>query len=38
MSDYKNPSPERMRYLMQAPIHRDLVERYNGLLAQASLF
>jgi len=37
MYDYKKPAPDRMRYLMQAPIHRDLVERYNGLLAQGSL-
>ncbi|HTJ58794.1 MAG TPA: MOSC domain-containing protein [Devosiaceae bacterium] len=32
MHDYKNPAPERMRYLMQAPIHRKLVERYQGHL------
>jgi MOSC domain-containing protein YiiM len=37
MSDYKNPSPERMRYLMQAPIHRDLVARYETALAQERL-
>jgi MOSC domain-containing protein YiiM len=37
MSDYKKPSPERMRYLLQAPIHRDLVEKYNAMLAQTEL-
>ena len=37
MHDYKRPSPERMRWLLQAPIHRDLVARYNDLLAQGDL-
>jgi MOSC domain-containing protein YiiM len=37
MQDYKNPAPERMRYLLQAPIHRDLVALYQGRLAQGSL-
>jgi len=32
MSDYKNPSPERVRWLMQAPIHRDLVAKYTEKL------
>jgi MOSC domain-containing protein YiiM len=33
MYDYKAPSPERMRRLMQAPIHRDLVAKYTERLA-----
>jgi MOSC domain-containing protein YiiM len=33
MYDYKAPSAERMRRLMQAPIHRDLVARYTARLA-----
>jgi MOSC domain-containing protein YiiM len=37
MRDYKNPAPERMRYLLQAPIHRDLAAKYHGKLAQAEL-
>ncbi len=37
MYDYKNPAPERMRYLMQAPIHRDLVAKYEDRLAQGDL-
>jgi MOSC domain-containing protein YiiM len=37
MQDYKNPAPERMRYLMQAPIHRDLVAKYADRLAQGDL-
>jgi MOSC domain-containing protein YiiM len=37
MQDYKSPAPERMRYLLQAPIHRDLVELYRGRLAQGRL-
>jgi MOSC domain-containing protein YiiM len=37
MVDYKNPSPERMRYLLQAPIHRDLVTLYEEKLAQGDL-
>jgi MOSC domain-containing protein YiiM len=37
MTDYKSPAPERMRYLMQAPIHRDLVAAYEDRLAQGSL-
>ena len=32
MSDYKNPDPERMRRLMQAPIHRDLAAKYRQKL------
>jgi len=37
MRDYKNPSPERMRYLLGAPIHRDLVAQYEAALAQGDL-
>lgn len=37
MSDYKKPSPERMRYLMQAPIHRELATLYEDRLAQGDL-
>ncbi len=37
MYDYKRPAPERMRWLLQAPIHRDLVARYTDMLAQGSL-
>jgi MOSC domain-containing protein YiiM len=37
MYDYKRPARERMRYLLQAPIHRDLVAKYIGLLAQGNL-
>lgn len=35
--DYKNPAPERMRYLLQAPLHRDLRTQYEAALAQGSL-
>ncbi|HEY4199014.1 MAG TPA: MOSC domain-containing protein [Devosiaceae bacterium] len=35
MSDYKKPAPDRMRWLLKAPIHRDLVARYRELLASA---
>lgn len=35
--DYKRPSRERMRYLMEAPIHRDLIEQYTAALAQGDL-
>lgn len=35
--DYKNPSPERMRWLLRAPIHRDLVAQYEDALAQGDL-
>lgn len=35
--DYKNPAPERMRYLLQAPIHRDLAALYAARLAQGDL-
>ncbi len=35
MEDYKNPAPERMRHLMQAPIHRDLVRDYQQKLQAA---
>jgi hypothetical protein len=38
MSDYKAPSPERMRRLLRAPIQRKLVERYTARLAQGDLF
>ena len=37
MQDYKRPSAERMRWLLKAPIHRDLVARYGDLLAQGDL-
>lgn len=37
MADYKSPAPERMRYLLQAPIHRDLAALYRDRLAQLSL-
>ena len=36
-ADYKKPSRERMRYLLEAPIHRDLVEQYRAALAQGDL-
>ncbi|MBK8084052.1 MAG: MOSC domain-containing protein [Devosia sp.] len=36
-ADYKKPSRERMRYLLEAPIHRDLVEQYRAALAQDDL-
>src|SRR6185437_4343373 len=29
MRDYKHPAPERMRYLLQATIHRALAARYT---------
>lgn len=32
MEDYKNPSLERMRYLMQTPVHRKLVALYEERL------
>jgi len=35
--DYKRPSRERMRYLLEAPIHRDLVEQYTAALSQGDL-
>lgn len=35
MQDYKNPSLERMRYLMQAPVHRELVAMYEERLNNA---
>jgi MOSC domain-containing protein YiiM len=37
IEDYKAPSPERMRWLLKAPIHRDLVAKYQARLAQGSL-
>jgi MOSC domain-containing protein YiiM len=37
MEDYKAPSPERMRRLLKAPIHRDLVMLYEARLAQGDL-
>ena len=37
MQDYKNPAPERMRRLLKAPIHRELVEKYEAKLAQGDL-
>ena len=36
-TDYKKPSRDRMRYLLGAPIHRDLVEQYTAALAQGDL-
>lgn len=35
--DYKKPSRDRMRYLLEAPIHRDLVEQYAAALSQGDL-
>jgi len=37
MFDYKKPSADRMRHLLQAPIHRDLATRYRAALAQGDL-
>ena len=37
MQDYKKPAPDRMRWLLKAPIHRDLVAKYEGMLAQGDL-
>jgi MOSC domain-containing protein YiiM len=37
MHDYKRPAPERMRWLLKAPIHRDLATRYTDMLAQGDL-
>ena len=37
MRDYKNPAPDRMRWLLKAPIHRDLVAQYEARLAQGDL-
>lgn len=37
MHDYKKPSADRMRYLLKAPIHRDLVAQYEAALAQGDL-
>lgn len=31
--DYKNPGPDRMRWLLKAPIHRDLRDQYEAALA-----
>jgi MOSC domain-containing protein YiiM len=36
--DYKHPSPERMRYLLEAPLHRELRAQYEAALAQPDLF
>jgi len=35
--DYKNPSSARMRYLLQAPLHRELRSQYEAALAQPDL-
>lgn len=37
IEDYKAPSPERMRRLLRAPIHRNLVAKYEARLAQGTL-
>ena len=37
MADYKKPTPERMRWLLKAPIHRDLAAKYEAALAQGDL-
>lgn len=37
IEDYKAPSPERMRRLLRAPIHRNLVAKYEARLAQGAL-
>ncbi|MGV3491601.1 MAG: MOSC domain-containing protein [Devosia sp.] len=37
MFDYKKPSRDRMRWLLEAPIHRDLVEQYTAALSQGDL-
>ena len=35
--DYENPSSARMRYLLQAPLHRELRSQYEAALAQPDL-
>jgi MOSC domain-containing protein YiiM len=37
VEDYKAPSPERMRWLLEAPIHRNLRTKYETRLAQGNL-
>jgi MOSC domain-containing protein YiiM len=37
IEDYKAPSPERMRWLLEAPIHRNLRAKYETRLAQGNL-
>lgn len=37
IEDTKAPSPERMRWLLKAPIHRNLVAKYEARLAQGDL-
>ena len=37
MADYKKPAPERMRWLLKAPLHRDLRAKYETALAQGDL-
>lgn len=37
IEDYKAPSPERMRWLLKAPIHRELRAKYEARLAQGTL-
>jgi MOSC domain-containing protein YiiM len=37
IEDYKAPSPARMVWLLKAPIHRNLVAKYQARLAQATL-
>lgn len=35
MTDYKNPAPERMRWLLKTPLHRDARRDYEKKLADA---
>lgn len=35
--DYKNPAPDRMRWLLKAPLHRDLRAQYEAALAQGEM-
>lgn len=37
MTDYKKPAPDRMRWLLKTPLHRDLRAKYEVALAQGSL-
>lgn len=34
MTDYKKPNPERMRYLLQAPLHIDMAAQYRQSLVE----
>lgn len=34
MTDYKNPAPERMRWFLQAPVHRDMRRDFEAKLAE----